>query len=187
MTSQTNNTIATDASLAGAGYTNTSISTNNSNVYINNPYTYPYPYTSPYTTPYITTPGTIKQPTITFPTTGTGMYYPYPGGTGNITIGSSIQTAKYHVMMLSVKRIPSLVYVCGRLVTFGILGSEAECAYAGNGKLVFTSSTINSIVYSNKRTISLQYKTKIYHYIIDNYNSNDISLNCKLLSEVSFK
>lgn len=79
----------------------------------------------------------------------------------------------YSVFELPRKEMPSSVYVCGRMVTLGIVGSDVECAYMVD-KLFFSGDILYAISYGSKTTVSLEYKDKIYHYNIDPYQDSKL-------------
>lgn len=84
---------------------------------------------------------------------GTGYY----GGYATSTI---TYTYTYKAMKLPRKEIPRTVYVSGRMVTLGIIGSEAECAYAGE-HLIFAPGITETL---GNTTIILEYPDEIYNY-----------------------
>lgn len=145
---------------------------------------YYIPSTAPGTITYPPQPNQIPNNPYIYPNSNQiaipGSYSLRNNSTSTVSINAN---SPYHVMLLPVKRIPKMIYVNGRLLTFGVLGSNAECAYAGNGKLVFSPGIINAISYLGKTSISLQYRKKLYHYSV-NYNSAETLLNCILLSEI---
>lgn len=106
--------------------------------------------------------------------------YPNTGTTGTITFSN--QAEKYSVMDLPREDMPIKVFVCGRMLTLGMLGSDVEVAYTGD-KLIFSPGVINVICYNDRTTISLEYKDEIYHY---NYIGTDGSMvEADLLSTIS--
>jgi hypothetical protein len=84
----------------------------------------------------------------------------YGQGSGTITFSNTKQ--KYTVFKLPIKGVlPNKVYVAGRLVTVGILGSDVQAAFTGD-KLVFSPNTIDINGYNI--TVSLDYGDWLYHY-----------------------
>lgn len=78
----------------------------------------------------------------------------------------SLQNAmhnKYAVFELPEDDVPEAVYVCGRLVTLGAIGTAVECAFVGD-KLIFEPGILNAINYNGRLTVSLKYPEKTYHY-----------------------
>lgn len=109
--------------------------------------------------PYTTTGGTGSTGGITL----------YPNtSAGHITLGPQTyynNQRHYVVFDLPSKKIPELVFVNGILVSVGVLGSSAECAFAGKS-LIFDYNVVQQHS-SRKITITLQYKEKIYHYCVE--------------------
>lgn len=143
----------------------------------------------------ITTPVQGK----TIPTTGgTGLtggitYSPYsPISTSStFTVGSDIK--KYSVFTLPKPDVvPNKVYVSGRLLTVGILGSDVQAAFNGKDKLVFAPGEINIVRYNEKLTISLDYGDWLYHYNVEfdefgaiKYEEDSNIVKVKLVSKVA--
>lgn len=97
----------------------------------------------------------------------TPMYspnYPYSiGGTSTFKFG--LGNDKYAVMNLPRKELPLAVYICGRMLTLGILGTDVECAYTGK-QIVFEPGVVSSAKFGNRITVSVEYKDEIFHYNI---------------------
>ncbi|KKM21179.1 hypothetical protein LCGC14_1638020 [marine sediment metagenome] len=113
--------------------------------------------TNGYTSNYIITKGTgidVDQDVL--------PYYNYISSSSTtITIGNP----KYSILNLPCNdHCPIAVYVCGRMVTLGIIGTAVECAFVGD-KLIFEPGVVHQTSLVNERiTISVEYKDKIYHY-----------------------
>lgn len=117
---------------------------------------------------------------------------PYGYGTGSssssITVGSN---DKYAVFRLPEKTIPNKVYVSGRLITVGILGSDVQAAYAGGNKLIFAPHELGVVEYNNRLTVSLDYGDYVYHYNVQKndygkiqYEDESTVVKAKLVSKV---
>lgn len=154
-----------------------SILNENSGTFVTNPWNPPETATTPYTT--VAPNHYTLTPSIT-------------------TIGSvSIQKCKtkrgYSVFKLPIKdKIPNKVYVSGRLVTVGILGSDVQAAFNGSDKLVFDPAEVDIISYNGRLTLSLDYGDWLYHYNIECDTYGNISLKgdsntieAKLVSKVA--
>lgn len=90
---------------------------------------------------------------------------PFGISTGpNMTIGSN---DKHCVFRLPESSMPNMVYISGRLVTVGIIGSDVQAAYAGGNKLIFAPGELDIIKYNNKITVSVDYGDSLYHYNIE--------------------
>jgi hypothetical protein len=111
---------------------------------------------------------------------GVGIYG--TSGSGSIQIGNGSLSAspyifqqsspyyfstpapdKYAVFKLPHELLPEAIFVCGRMVTVGALGTDVECAYAGD-TLIFSPGVLTAICFNNKVTIILQYADRMYHY-----------------------
>lgn len=83
--------------------------------------------------------------------------------------------------------MPTSVFVCGRLLTFGLLGTDADCTYipATNKQeksyLRFPLNVFN-VEFNGRSTLSLEYKNEIYHY---NVTKGENPILATLLSVVS--
>jgi len=75
------------------------------------------------------------------------------------------KNCKYAVAELPRKDMPISVFICGRMLTLGILGTDVECAYTGE-KLVFSPGVVGAISYGSRITMSVEYSNEIYHYNI---------------------
>jgi len=104
----------------------------------------------------------------------TGVLYPHSMSdhsiqpsliyTGTTATGRSVNQ-KYAVIELDRDNVPVAVYICGRMVTLGILGTDVECAFAGN-KLVFEPGVIGTASFEKRITISIEYDDEICHFNI---------------------
>ena len=109
------------------------------------------------------------------------------------TSGTSINiksgTDKYAVMKLERNDLPTHVFVSGRLVTMGLLGTDVEVAFVGD-QLVFSPGVINSISYEGRVTLSVEYKDEIQHYNIGRdgeiwFIDDSLEIDAVLLSKVA--
>jgi len=107
-------------------------------------------------------------------TPSTTTILPYTGSTSSGTISISGTTTmnnttkqRYAIFMLPKPDVvPNKVYVSGRLVTVGILGSDVQAAFAGD-KLVFAPGEIDIIKYNERLTVALDYGDWLHHYNIE--------------------
>ena len=90
---------------------------------------------------------------LTMPNTGTAS--------SPFSIGYAPQ--KYSVMDLPRDDMPIKVFVAGRMLTIGMLGSDVDAAFIGD-QLIFSPGVLNAISYDGRISISLEYKNEIYHY-----------------------
>jgi hypothetical protein len=110
-------------------------------------------------TTYIYPAGTsLVPPTTIYPQPN---IFTTPSTSGYISINT--QPEKYSLFELPRKKCPSAVYVNGRMVTLGIIGSDVECAYMGQ-YLAFSPGVLTALTYGNRITVILEYKTAMYHY-----------------------
>ena len=119
----------------------------------------------------------VYYPYTTYP--NNGIYYPYT------TTTYIPPDSKYTVMELPRQDMPTKIYVCGKLVTLGILGTDVECAYIG-GQIVFSPNVI-SINWLGRTTIIVEYKDEIYNYNINKegmYVGTSHILNTTLVSTI---
>jgi hypothetical protein len=111
--------------------------------------------------------------------TGSGIHIPYT---------STVHKAVYYTFKLPVAKVPELVFVNGLSKTVGLLGSKAECAFAGDALIL---SNENMIYLNQTLSITLQYRDVIYHYAVDFVNwaprikEGTTILDAQLLSEVT--
>lgn len=84
--------------------------------------------------------------------------------TGAFNFGLN-KNEKYAVVELDREDVPMAVYICGRMLTLGILGTAVECAFTGN-KLVFEPGVVSAIAFGNRITMSIEYDDEIRHYNI---------------------
>ena len=134
-------------------------------------------------------------------TTVTPSQYTFTPASTITTIGSvgvSTQNNKakrgYAVFELPLKdKIPNKVYVSGRLLTVGILGSDVQAAFNGSDKLIFDPAELNVIVYNSRITLSLDYGDWLYHYNVGYEYGNVVlkedsnTMEAKLVSKVAQK
>jgi len=96
---------------------------------------------------------------------------------------------KYAVMELPREgELPTSVFVSGRMLTLGILGTDVECAFTGD-KLVFEPGAVSAISYGKRITISVEYQDAIYHYNVGSngmveYLPNSSTLVVTLVSTI---
>jgi len=98
---------------------------------------------------------------------------------------------KYAVFELPREDMPTAVFVCGRMLTLGILGTDVEVAYTGD-KLVFEPGAISAISMGGRITVSVEYDDEIYHYNIGQggmveYLPNSSTLVTTLVSTIKRK
>jgi len=106
-------------------------------------------------------------PSITGPPPHTITTVPLGGlsySIGTTNFGPN-KNEKYAVMELPRKDVPMAVFVCGRMVTLGILGTEVECAFTGD-KLVFEPGVVGATSFGDRITVSIEYDDEIIHYNI---------------------
>ena len=145
----------------------------------NNTQTYIYPNGTTAYPGTTTVPYTITSPNITvMPNNGFGYYQP--------TVTTTTYAYSYKSMQLPKKRIPKKVYVNGKLLTLGIIGSNVECAYVG-AHLIFAPGVTEGLLLSNQRSIVLEYAREVYNYSIEPEELAKNKLNVKLLSIVKSK
>lgn len=126
---------------------------------------------------------------ITISPYGTGTSGDTTWSWGGVQVANS--SGSYAVFMLPERKIPKKVFVNGRLVTVGALGTDAECAYAGK-KLIFEPGLINVLAFNGRLTVSLEYKNKTYHYNIGSNGIPDLkpnttTLDAQLVSVIDHK
>jgi len=97
----------------------------------------------------------------------------------------------YAIFELPERRIPRRVYLCGRLVTLGAIGTDVECAFAGK-KLIFEPGLINALTFNGRVTVSLEYDDCTYHYNIGRegipaFRPNSKTLDAQLVSKIEHK
>jgi len=140
-------------------------------------------------TPYTLSPTTAN---ISYPASNidSGSISVSPFGSGTATWVTT-ESAKCCVFRLPESAMPNKVYVAGRLVTVGILGSDVQAAYAGGNKLIFMPNELDSIV-NGRRTVSLDYGDFLYHYNIDQgefgaveFEKDTTILKVKLISKAA--
>jgi hypothetical protein len=103
-------------------------------------------------------------------------YYPYNITTQWPTVNIS-QPRRYYTFELPHKsKVPTHVFVNGKLLTFGIVGTDVECAFAGS-HLIFDADVFGFTV----KTLIVEYKEEMFHYNI-NPDMGKAKLNCTLMS-----
>jgi len=123
---------------------------------------------------------------------GVTVTWPYPiyGGPAYSGLGTAnpsnytYYVYSYKVMKLPKKEMPKTAYICGKMVTLGILGSDCECAYTGE-HLVFAPGVAEG-TYLGKGTIILEYSDETYSYCIldPDVTTAKNALNTKLISVI---
>jgi hypothetical protein len=127
--------------------------------------------------------------TLLIDTTSDKIIYTYGTGTSTGYVFTS-PFSKYSVFPLSQKTMPQKVFICGRLMTIGIIGSDAECIFM-NDKIMIEPGLINAIPFNGRLTMSLEYADNMYHYNIGqpggtyiNYKPNSNEIDANLISVV---
>jgi len=124
------------------------------NPYFDSPYLYP-----------ITAPGTFDYPN-TVPLFEDPMQAPIqPEYTFILGTTANDKQPKYVVFELPRAEMPNKVFVCGRLVSLGILGEDVVAAWDKDDKLVMDPSELNAL-YVNRMEISLEYDDCMFYYKI---------------------
>lgn len=101
------------------------------------------------------------------------------------TTSINSQNEDYMVFPLPEEKGLQAVFVNGRMVTLGILGSDAECCFAN--KSIIMDRSVLGIMYNSKATLILEYKDHYYHYSLGsfiNIEGNTRTPKHKLLSKV---
>jgi hypothetical protein len=87
---------------------------------------------------------------------------PYPTATTTATWGSYFNNTKYSVLNLPrKKKMPRAVYVAGKMLTLGLLGSDVEVAFTGS-QIVFSPGTLATT--GSSLTLIIDYADESYHY-----------------------
>lgn len=94
-----------------------------------------------------------------------------------------VPNAKHVTMDLPRRGLPISVFVSGRLITLGILGTEVECAFTAK-QLIFSPGVISAMSYNQKVTISIEYGDETYHYVVDGTSPNSSKLLVRMVSSV---
>jgi len=77
---------------------------------------------------------------------------------------------KYAVFKLPHNKLPESVYVSGRMLTLGLLGTDVEVAFTGDN-LIFAPGVLTAIQFNGKITLILEYHDAMYHYNVGhNFN-----------------
>ena len=143
-------------------------------------------------------------------TTSTGSNSLYPGGpTGSVTFGCTciawpctcgivsagtttfVTTAtNYTVFKLPKSVMPNKVYLSGRLITVGMLGTDVQAAYDGKNKLIIAPGEVNAVQYGGKLTVAWDYGDWLYHYNINSgingevlFEDDSNIISCKQVSK----
>lgn len=115
--------------------------------------------------------------------------------TGTITVNPTLRVGvimgtKYSVMEIADDEMPESIYVNGKLMTLGIIGTKVQCAYMGN-QIFFEHGIIDSWINS---TISIVYEDQTCHYNLEictesgvYKDANSLVLNTVLVSSVPRK
>lgn len=133
-------------------------------------------------------------------TTGTAITY---GPNDNVewwnnsTVNTIItqQPKSFSLMNLDGDDMPESVFVNGTMVTLGIIGSNVQCSYMGNGQLLFDSGVIGDTWATGITciTISVVYSDRTCHYNIEFaqevgiYKKGTKTLNAILVSTIPKK
>jgi len=125
-------------------------------------------------------------------TTTEGVTYTTTGGTSSgdtFTLqpspwNTSALPSKYLVMDLPKKPMPHFVFVDGRMLTLGIIGTDVECAFVGRSKIIFSPGIVSTLEVNSSK-ISIQYEDFINHYNV--VGSDGPMLNVELVSTISLK
>lgn len=175
----------TASSSSNVNINNANISNGSNTISIGNP-----PYSTGGTTTGICTcgnncGGSLCGNSIYYPNAGTYQPYIYQPPTQTIQFGTTNQ--KYSVMDLPRTEMPRAVFVCGRMVTLGILGTDVECAFVGE-YLVFAPGVIN-YVWNTRTTVIIEYADAFYHYNVgqngtDMFEKESAKLNTTLVSTI---
>jgi len=76
----------------------------------------------------------------------------------------SPNSKNYEILQMPCDKMPEMVYVNGRLVTLGLMGSDVECAYLGDDKLIFSPGVLDATIYNERMTVSLFFAKEILHF-----------------------
>lgn len=147
---------------------------------------------------YVHTGDPVNEATITMetiqnawaPPTETNVTVANDGSAGTIVLesaGLSYHNPQSEMVRFRVPELlmPKKVYICGRLVTLGMLGSGAEVCFDSSGFIVFEKA-LAYIAVQDRITISIEYNDYIYHYHVE-HNGTVITgreLKGKLVSQV---
>jgi len=119
--------------------------------------------------------------------TGGGVYTVWPGNCATHT-STTITTAPsatiyscHKVMNLPKNKMPRAVFFNGKMLTMGLLGTNAECAYTGKN-LVFAPGVTEGLFFPHNRKIILEYAKEMYHYEVLDTEDTRNKLNVMLLS-----
>lgn len=113
--------------------------------------------------------------------------------TSSTVVSLNTGNEKYAVMGLPRKdEVPTAVFVCGRMLTLGALGTDVECAYAGD-QLVFEPGVVTAMSFGGRITISIEFHDEICHYnagqdgVVTYDGENSSTLETTLVSTIKKK
>ena len=108
----------------------------------------------------------LPSTTSTLPATwGTGFTMPTSTWTPYVIRNTSQELHEHYIFKLPKNKLPLKIYINGGLKTIGIVGSLAEVAYLGKNKVCINKKAFSpTLALYTELTISLEYKTAIYHY-----------------------
>ena len=75
---------------------------------------------------------------------------------------TKLNVEKFYTLKLQRAELPQAVYISGKRLSVGILGSRVECQYVGGSKLFFEEHTIKSLPGDH---IIIEYSDEIHTYI----------------------
>ena len=128
----------------------------------------------------------IPTPTIVTPvyTPATYPTVPTPYNPAPTTTWTYINIRpKYTTFDLPVNECPVAVYVNGRMMTLGILGSDVQAAYTGD-QLIFAPEVF-SLTSDSSTTLIIEYPDVFYHYNVIGYFEDSTKIDVLLLSEIA--
>jgi len=108
----------------------------------------------------------------TITSTGHGIYISHPANIypSHPSILWAHKEDRYTIVDLPRKELPNAVYICGRKLTIGIIGTDVECAYVGS-QLVFSPGAINAVPIRHPVYLMIEYTDEIYNYRISDLGS----------------
>lgn len=134
----------------------------------------------------------IYTPNTTAPWPPTPITY-IAGGANGTMFSLNTGNEKYAVMDLPRKDgVPTAVFVCGRMLTLGVLGTDVECAFAGD-QLVFEPGVVTAMSFGGRITISIEFHDEICHYnvgqdgVVTYDGENSSTLETTLVSTIKKK
>lgn len=91
--------------------------------------------------------------------------------TGSGTLNITSNHTKYLVFDLVRKDLmPTSVFVSGRMVTLGVIGTDVECAYVGD-QLIFSPGVLGGMAYQDRITVSIEYSDEICHFNVGSHGT----------------